>query len=321
METVITKPALRATERLSQTVAALARLLDQTMNDLQVLDSEFQEQVLRTVEQREASLEQESSERLKLAIEEAEQNTRAVVGHELQERFSQQMASAVETTRNELIAERHQLNQELERLRQTVGDWEAERARLVADCEHANRLLEQSRQEHDRALAEVDEAAAIALERQIAAAVERGRAELTGQWDAERAKLIAERNRAQQRLADSASEYEQQLAHSQNNAPAELTSELDELRRELEQAKRAAAVPAAVPAPQASVENPAIEAEVARVEKLIQAISQVVENSETELSIVISKSVERAELESYLRGLRFKLTLEGEPKQRLTARV
>ena len=71
------------------------------MNDMQVLDSEHQEQVLRAVQDTEASLEQESAERLKLAIEEAEQNTRAVVSRELQERFSQQMAAAVETTRNE----------------------------------------------------------------------------------------------------------------------------------------------------------------------------------------------------------------------------
>jgi hypothetical protein len=39
---------------------------------------------------------------------------------------------------------------------------------------------------------------------------------------------------------------------------------------------------------------------------LIQEISKVVEDPETELSVVIRKNVERAELESYLRGLRFK---------------
>ena len=43
METVGTKPALRATDRLRQTVAALAKLLDQTMSDIQALDSELQE--------------------------------------------------------------------------------------------------------------------------------------------------------------------------------------------------------------------------------------------------------------------------------------
>src|SRR5689334_5426258 len=42
METM-TKSPQRTTERLHQTVAALARLLDQTMNDIQVLDSEFQD--------------------------------------------------------------------------------------------------------------------------------------------------------------------------------------------------------------------------------------------------------------------------------------
>src|SRR5262249_10204997 len=45
METVMTKATLRGTDRLVQTVAALARLLDQTMNDIQALDSEVQEEL------------------------------------------------------------------------------------------------------------------------------------------------------------------------------------------------------------------------------------------------------------------------------------
>jgi hypothetical protein len=48
-----------------------------------------------------------------------------------------------------------------------------------------------------------------------------------------------------------------------------------------------------------------IQAEITRVENAILSISEVVENPETELSVIIQKNVERAELESYLRGLRF----------------
>src|SRR5258708_14489349 len=104
METVISKPALRATDRISQTVAALARLLDQTMNDLQLLDSEFQEQVL----------------------------------------LNGEMASSVEAVRKELTAERDQLRLELEELKRTTAEWSTERAKLVAECERATYLLEQS---------------------------------------------------------------------------------------------------------------------------------------------------------------------------------
>ena len=51
----------------------------------------------------------------------------------------------------------------------------------------------------------------------------------------------------------------------------------------------------------------AVEVEAARIEGLIQEINQVIENPETELSVVIRKNAERAELESYLKGLRFRL--------------
>ncbi len=213
MET-FTKPGLRATDRLSQTVAALARLLDQTMNEIQVLDSEFQEQ-----------------------LEEADQNTRLVVTTELEDRFNQQLSN-FESTRNELITERDQLNQQLEQLRDAAAEWEQERARLVAECERANHMLDEGKKDYDRALAETDEAAALALERQVANAVERVRDDLTAKWDAERAKLVAERNRAQQRLADTASDYEAQVAEAVNSVRAQLTTEIDELRRELEEARQ-----------------------------------------------------------------------------------
>src|SRR5262249_45542761 len=45
--------------------------------------------------------------------------------------------------------------------------------------------------------------------------------------------------------------------------------------------------------------------EISRVESLINEISKVIEDPDTELSIVIRKNAERAELESYLRGIRF----------------
>jgi hypothetical protein len=230
--------AVRATDRVSQTVAALARLLDQVMNDIQALDSEVQEQVLA--------------------------------------------ASA---------------------------EWEGERARLVADCEHANDLLQEARKEQNRALAETDEAAAIALELQVSTAVNRMRSELTAQMDADRATLIAERNRAQQRLADAASECELQVREAVNKVRLELTKEIESLRDRVEEANQAAAMAQASAATEvASDRSQVIQAEIARVEAWIHEISQLVESPHTELSVVIRKNVERAELQSYLRGLRFQVS-------------
>jgi len=226
METM-TRPSVRTTERLSQTVAALARLLDQTMSDIQTLDSEMQEQTLEA---------------------------RAQATVESETRFESEKAAALDALRKELTAQ-----------------WEAEKAQLVAECERAK-----------LAVTKTDEAAALALERQIATAVERVRTDLTTRFEADRTKLIAERNRAQQRLADAASEFEQQLEQAKQQAPAP---------------KAAATAP----------NTQLIRDEVARVEGLIQKISDTIEDPDTELSVVIRKNAERAELESYLRGLRFKI--------------
>ena len=283
MDTV-TKPGLRPSDRLSQTVTALAKLLDQTMNEIQILDSDFQEQ-----------------------LEATDQNARLVVTTEFEDRFNKELAK-FEATRNELITERNQLTQQLEQMRDAAAEAEEERARLVAECERLNHLIDQGKTEYDRALAATDEAAAIALERQVANAVERVRGDLTAKWDAERAKLVAERNRAQQRLADAASDYESQVAEAANEVRSQLTNEIDGLRRELEDAKRLAAAAASRPgsAQGASPEGDSIHGEITRVEGLIQSISKIVDDPETELSVVIRKNVERAELESYLKGLRFK---------------
>jgi hypothetical protein len=216
MEPVATKSTLKGTEQLVQTVSALARLLDQAMNDIQTVDTEFQEELGH------------SAEKLKIAMQEAERN-----------------------------------GNELKKFREAATAWETEKAGLVA--EKAGLVA---------AMAETDEAASIALETQIATAVERVRSEINARWEADRATLLADRNRAQQRLAD-------------------MATECDTLKQELEAARK-------------SLNVEAIEAEVARVETLIQEISRVVDNQETELSVIIRKNVERAELESYLKGLRFK---------------
>ncbi|HEY2383346.1 MAG TPA: hypothetical protein VGK48_19400 [Terriglobia bacterium] len=218
----MTKATLRGTERLAQTVAALARLLDQTMNDIHTLDSEFHEEVERNAG-------------------------------------------------------------EVKRLREASGNWEAERAGLLVECERARDLVEQIKREHEQALSDSDEAAAIALERQVTSQIERAGAEMTSRWEADRATLQSERNRAQQRFAD-------------------MAAECDALRAALEQARQA---PPPAAAKQPGPDTEAIQSEMARVEGLIQVISKIVEDPNTELAVVIRKNVERAELESYLRGLRF----------------
>jgi DNA repair exonuclease SbcCD ATPase subunit len=304
IETTIAKAAPRAVDRLNQTVAALNQLLEQTVSDIQTLDSEYQEQLLEAVQQTEASLERQGSERTRRAVEEAEENMRALVTGELQTRFSSEMSSALEAAQKERQAEREQLNGQIEQLKQVLSERDAERSRLTAEYERLNQTLEQTKSEHERSAGEADEAAAMALETQVTTATSRLRAELTARWEKERteltarwenerAHLVGERNRAQQRLADAAAEHEQQLA-----------AELDSLRKQLENSAPPAAPAAPVPTG-VFVDPEAIRSEATRIEGMIGEIAKLVEDPETELSVVIRKNVERAELESYLKGLRF----------------
>ena len=193
-----------------------------------------------------------------------------------------------------------------DRVNQTAATFARLLDQMMNDIQVLDSEIQEQELERDRAVAEADEAAAIALEVQVSTALNRMRTELTEQWDAERAVLVAERNRAQQRLADTGSDQEQQLAEAINKVRSQLMDEIESLRRQLEDEKQTAAqAKIAVSAHGSSKENEAVQAEIARVEHVIQEISQIVESSETELSVVIRRNVERAEMVSYLRGLRF----------------
>ena len=56
-----------------------------------------------------------------------------------------------------------------------------------------------------------------------------------------------------------------------------------------------------------AVNTEMIDAEVARVQEMIITIAHLIDNPETELSTVIRKNVERAELDAYLKGILFSL--------------
>jgi hypothetical protein len=311
META-TKSSLRAADRLGQTLAALARLLDQMMNDVQAVSSEFQERIQQTAQDTEAAVQELADERLKAAVDEAvretERNTRAQVSEELHSRFKQDTASAVAAVRTEMNAEIDRIKEELDLLRQATVEWDKERTRLLADHKRANDLLEQTKNEHDRALAESDEAAAIALDLQVATAVDRVRHELTARFDLEREQLTAERERANRALAEQNTEYQQMVASSEEAAESHKKSlAAAQQQWEAERTKMAAEAQKAQQkaAEKPAAANEALAKEVARVEGLIKEISEVIEDPATELSVVIRKNAERAELESYLRGVRF----------------
>ena len=181
-------------------------------------------------------------------------------------------------------------------------EWNSERAELHA--------------ERDRVLSETEEAAAIALERQVASAIEHvragvvaeeraGREELLRSWDSERARLAADHERAAQRMSDEHSRLRReldeyvQLADEWEMERVRLNDECELASRLLAEARQEQMKPPV------AVDTALLQAEVARVERAIRGIADLMDDPASELSLVIRKSVERAELEAYLRGIRF----------------
>lgn len=123
-------------------------------------------------------------------------------------------------------------------------------------------------------------------------------AEISAEWEAERTRLNNEVNR----LTQAATQWEAERAR--------LSGELEHLARvqaatQAEAEKAIATAKAAAPGSGMNVD--VLTTEMERVGGLIQEISALIEDPTTELSTVIRKNVERAELESYLKGILFAL--------------
>jgi chromosome segregation ATPase len=128
-------------------------------------------------------------------------------------------------------------------------------------------------------------------------------AAISAEWEAERTRLNNEVNR----LTQTAAQWEAERAR--------LSGEMERLARmqaatQAEAQKAIAAAKAANSAakPASTTQNiEVLSKEMERVDGLIKEISALIEDPATELSTVIRKNVERAELESYLKGIRFAL--------------
>jgi chromosome segregation ATPase len=131
-------------------------------------------------------------------------------------------------------------------------------------------------------------------------------AELTAEWEQERNRMSSELGT----LTQNAAQFEAERSR--------LQSDMERLKRlqAATQAEAEAAMMAAKAAATAarstkttpSVSEELLTSEIKRVEGLIQKISDLIEDPATELSIVIRKNVERAELEAYLKGIRYALS-------------
>ncbi len=138
-------------------------------------------------------------------------------------------------------------------------------------------------------------------------------------WDAERRRLISQVERLEQQLQrvskeegissevvdqlrkqyelkiQEAIEQKTQLAQQLQNASALLESERARLTTEITQAKDSSG----------GANSDAISKELTRVEAMIRDIVELIDDPATELSTVIRKNVEKAELDAYLKGILF----------------
>jgi hypothetical protein len=131
-------------------------------------------------------------------------------------------------------------------------------------------------------------------------------ADIKSEWESERNRLTGEVNRVTQ----TATQWELERTR--------LTGEIEKLARvqaatQAEAERAIAAMRAATTQKQGttSINSEALSKEVNRVEALVKQITDLIENPATELSTVIRKNVERAELESYLKGIRYAVNGAG----------
>jgi chromosome segregation ATPase len=202
----------RATDRVHEALSTLAALLDGTINEVQALDTEFQNRLTQAVQEAEATLQAQAAQQLDVALTDSRKK--------LEEQFRTKIAELS----SQWDEERNRLNAEIGKMTQATAQWEAERSRLNGEVERLARVQAATQAEAEKAIQAMKEAAA---------------------------------------------------------------------------AKNSNGVTAA---------GQALGGEIERVERLVKEITALIEDPTTDLSTVIRKNVERAELESYLRGIRFAIS-------------
>jgi chromosome segregation ATPase len=131
-------------------------------------------------------------------------------------------------------------------------------------------------------------------------------------WDAARRRLEEQLQRTSENRDRVSSEVVDQLRQQYEDRLQEAIRQKTELAKELQTAsstleserQRLAAAHEHTPS---QMDTAHITAEVKRVEGLIEQIVKIIDNPDTELATIIRKNVEKAELDSYLKGILFSI--------------
>jgi len=197
--------------------------------------------------------------------------------------LERQVNTAVERSRAGLTSENERLRNEISTAKQLLTEYE----QVAAERERAHRILAETVENQRAALGEREKASS-----DFQAELRKERARVAQEWESERERLSMEcgelrheRNRFREelgRLADAAAKSDIEKARLREQCEKSESS-----ARDLREA------------------NTLVREEAARVEAVMHDLVQIIENPATDVSAIIRKNVERAQLDAYLRGLKF----------------
>src|SRR5215468_6767939 len=220
-------------------------------------------------------------------------------------------------------AERSRLIAQVQNLEEAARHWDAERRQLNAHAGQLQQAFMQAEakiQSYEVAARKQNPSEAHVEElKREKDTMQRQSMQARMAWDEERRKLssqIEQLEQQLQRVSDSrdpvSNEVVDQLRLQYEKKLQEAIQQKTRLSDELQHASKLleterARLSAAHKGTGTSVDNDAIAVEVARVEGQLNEIVAVIDNPNTELSTVIRKNVEKAELDAYLKGILFTL--------------
>ena len=202
------------------------------------------------------------------------------------------------------IKDIQQENETLQRLlREGRETWESEQSRLTS-------RLEELQMEFQRVAEKGEQLNTETMHRLVQ--------EKQNLWESERRSLKSEIKQLQEQLQQTSEKREEvsskvldQLRQQYDQRLHEVTQQKTQLAAELRSASALLETERARPKNgnngSGNMDTRKIEAEISRVEGLLSEIVAIIEDPNSELSVVIRKNVEKAELDSYLKGMLFTL--------------
>jgi hypothetical protein len=138
----------RNSDRVLEALSTLAALLDRTINEVKILDTDFQSRLAQADQEKESSL--QTAQRLETELTDTTSK--------LEDQFAKRIAELS----NEWQEERNRLTGELSKSSQATVQWEADRARLSGELERMSRVQAATQAEAEKAIMAMKAASAAA---------------------------------------------------------------------------------------------------------------------------------------------------------------